>query len=48
MPVVIGATGIVSKSFRKYLTNVPRKHDSKGLEKTSILDTAHILRKGLV
>jgi hypothetical protein len=26
IPVIIGATGTVSKSFRKYLSNVPGKH----------------------
>ena len=26
IPVIIGATGTISKSFRKYLSNVPGKH----------------------
>jgi hypothetical protein len=26
IPVIIGATGTTSKSFRKYLSNVPGKH----------------------
>jgi hypothetical protein len=47
-PVVIGATGTVSKSFRKYLSSIPRKHDIKELQKTAILGTAHILRKVLM
>ena len=34
---VMGATGTISKSFRKYLSNVPSKHDSKELHKTAIL-----------
>jgi len=46
MPVVIGATGTVSKSFRKYLTNVPGKRDLKGLQKTAILYTAYVFGKG--
>jgi hypothetical protein len=25
-PVITGATGTISKSFRKYLGNIPRKH----------------------
>jgi hypothetical protein len=29
IPVIIGATGTVSKSFRKYLNNIPGKHDIK-------------------
>jgi hypothetical protein len=40
-PVIIGATGTISKSFRKYLSNVPGKHEIKELQKTAILDTAH-------
>jgi hypothetical protein len=47
-PVIIGATGTVSKSFRKYLSSVPGKHDIKELQKTAIFGTAHILRKVLM
>jgi hypothetical protein len=42
-PVIIGATGTVSKSFRKYLSSVPGKHHIKELQKTAILGTAHVL-----
>jgi len=45
IPVIIGATGTISKSFRKYVSNIPGKHEVKELQKTSILGTAHILRK---
>jgi hypothetical protein len=45
MPVTIGATGTISKSLRKYLSNVPAIHEVKELQKTAILGTAHILRK---
>ena len=47
IPVTIGATGTISKSFRKYVSNIPGKHEVKELQKTAILDTAHILRKVL-
>jgi hypothetical protein len=47
-PAIIGATGIFSKSFRKYLSGIPGKHDIKELQKTAILGTAHILRKVLM
>ena len=47
IPVVIGETGTISKSFRKYVNNIPRKHDVRELQKTAILGTAHILRKVL-
>jgi len=48
IPVIIGATGIISKSFRKYVSNIPGKHEVKKLQKTAILGTAHILRKVLM
>jgi hypothetical protein len=47
IPVVIGATGTVSKSFRKYVSNIPGNHDVKELQNTAIMGTAHILRKVL-
>ena len=37
------ANGIISKSFIKYVSNIPGKREAK----TAILDTAHILRKVL-
>ena len=48
IPVIIGATGTVTESFRKYVSNIPGKHEVKELQKTVILGTAHILRKVLV
>jgi len=48
IPVIIGVTGTISKSFRKYVSNIPGKHEVKELQKTAILDTAHILRKILM
>jgi len=42
--IIIGATGTISKSFRKYVRNIPRKHEVKELQKTAILGTAHMLR----
>jgi phage replication-related protein YjqB (UPF0714/DUF867 family) len=44
----IGANGTISKSFRKYLSNVSGIHEVKELQKTAILGTAHILRKVLM
>ena len=29
IPLIIGATGTISKSFRKYVSNIPRKHEVK-------------------
>jgi len=48
IPLIIGATGTISKSFRKYMSNIPGKHEVKELQKTVILGTAHILRKVLM
>jgi hypothetical protein len=47
IPVNIGATGTISKSFRKYVSSIPGKHEVRELQKTAILGTAHILRKVL-
>jgi hypothetical protein len=47
IPVIIGATATISKSFRKYVSNMPGNHEVKGLQKTTIVGTAHILRKVL-
>jgi hypothetical protein len=48
IPVIIGATGTVSKTFRKYVSNILGNHEVKELQKTAILGTAHILRKVLM
>jgi len=48
IPVITGVTGTISKSFRKYVSNRPGKHEVKELQKTAILGTAHILRKVLM
>jgi hypothetical protein len=47
IPVIIGATGTISKSLRKYVKSIPGKHEVRELQKTAILGTAHILRKVL-
>jgi hypothetical protein len=48
IPVIIGETGTISKSFSKYLSNVPGKHEIKELQKTAILGTANTLWKVLM
>ena len=47
IPVIIGVTGNISKSFRRYISNIPGNHEVKELQKTAILGTAHILWKVL-
>ena len=46
--IIIGVTGTISKSFRKYVINIPGNHEVKELQKTAILGTAHILWKMLM
>ena len=47
IPVIIGATGTISKSFRKYISNIPENYEVKELQKTAILGYARIFRKVL-
>ena len=48
IPVIIGATGIISKSIRKYMSNITGKREVMKLQKTAIVGTAHILQKVLM
>jgi hypothetical protein len=48
IPVIIAATGTISKSFRKYVSTIPGIHEVGELQKTAILGTAHIIRKVLM
>jgi hypothetical protein len=48
IPVIIGAIGNISKSFRKYVSNLPESHEFKELQKTAILGTAHVRRRVLM
>jgi hypothetical protein len=48
IPVTIGATGSISKSFRKYVSTIPGNHEVRELQKTAILGTAHVLRRVLM
>jgi hypothetical protein len=45
IPVITGVTGTISKSLRKYVSNVPGNHDVRELQKTATLGTAHILQR---
>jgi hypothetical protein len=47
IPVIIGATGIVSKGLKKYLETIPRKRSLDFLQTTAVLGTLHIIRKVL-
>jgi len=48
IPVIIGATGTISKSFIKCVSNIPGDREVNELQKTAILGTPHILRKVLM
>jgi hypothetical protein len=47
MPVIIGATGIVTKVLKKDYEATPGKHSIDSLQKTAVLGTSHIIRKVL-
>jgi hypothetical protein len=47
IPVIISATGTISKSFRKYVSNIPGNHEVQELQKIGILGAAHIFPKVL-
>ena len=47
IPVIIGATGIVTRSLKKNSEAVPGKHSIDSLQKTAILGTSHIIRQVL-
>ena len=47
IPVIIGATGIVTQSLKKNLQAIPGTHSIDSLQKTAILGTSHILQKAL-
>jgi hypothetical protein len=47
IPVIIGATGIVTRCLRKSLEAIPGKHSIDSLQQTAILGTSHITQKAL-
>ena len=47
VPVIIEATGIVTRSLKKNLETVPGKHSIDSLQKSAILGTSHIIWKVL-
>jgi hypothetical protein len=46
--VIIGTTGTISKSLRKYLSDIPGEHKLKELQKTAIWGTANLPPKVLM
>ena len=42
LPVINGATGLVTKGLKKELEAIPGDHTIDSLQKTAVLGTAHI------
>jgi hypothetical protein len=47
IPVIIGATGIVTRGLKEYLETIPGKHSIDSVQETAVLGTSHIMRKVL-
>ena len=47
VPVINGATGIVTRILKKNLETIPGKNSIDSLQKTATLRTSHIIRKVL-
>ena len=47
IPVITGATGMVTKGLKTNLEVIPVKHSTDSLHKTAVLGTSHIIRKVL-
>jgi len=45
LPVIIGVTGIVTRSLREDLEDIPGKHSIDLLQKAAILGTSQVVRK---
>ena len=46
--IIIGATGIVNRKSKSYVGKIPESHNIYNLQRSAILGTAHIFRKGTV
>jgi hypothetical protein len=47
IPVITGATGMVTKGLKTNLEVIPVKHSTDSLHKRAVLGTSHIIRKVL-
>jgi hypothetical protein len=47
VPVIIGATGIITRGSRKNVEAIPGKRSVDSLQKTAVRETSHIIRKVL-
>ena len=45
--VILGESGIVTRSLKKNLETIPGKHSIDSLQKTAILGTSHTIREVL-
>jgi hypothetical protein len=44
IPVITGATGIVTRGLKKYLEKITGKHSIDSLQKTAVLGPSHLIR----
>jgi hypothetical protein len=47
VPVILGATGIVTKGLKKNLEAISGKQSIHSLQNTAVLETSHVIRKVL-
>jgi hypothetical protein len=45
IPVIVGATRIITKGLKKNLESVPDKHSVDAVQNTAVLGTSHIIWK---
>jgi hypothetical protein len=45
IPVIIGATGTVTKILKKYLKAITEKHAIDSLKTSAVIGTSHIIRE---
>ena len=47
IPVIIGATGLMKKNFKKYLASIPGEPSAREIQTTALKGTARILKRAL-
>jgi hypothetical protein len=45
VPITVGASGIINKGLDQYLQLLPGNHSAKELQTTTLMNTAHTIRK---
>ena len=47
IPVIIGATGLMKRNFKKYLTSIPGDPSAREIQTIALKGTARILKRAL-